>query len=106
MAFGQNAVCMQQGVTRISRIDTNFNSAQSTRPERGHSCPQQLPNTRTLGMVQPIYLDLDVGRCCGQECPRSGLVDDSSLFTRAAQNPAEILARGAALGAGNGFGPA
>src|SRR5437588_11904155 len=41
-------------------------------PERGHSCPQQAPT------IPPIYLcsqsRSSIRRCCGQECPRSGVL--------------------------------
>src|SRR5215831_8521588 len=41
------------------------------RPERGHSCPQQLERTDT----REYFESLDVGgRCCGQECPHSASV--------------------------------
>src|SRR5439155_23880607 len=39
-------------------------------PERGHSCPQRAPSADRFTYVLNHSC---LGRCCGQECPRSGL---------------------------------
>jgi hypothetical protein len=83
--------CLTGGKLRFAHADKNFQTPVTCgkrctsltfdlRPcaARGHSCPQQDSNIQGLWMVGRL---VPILRCCGQECPRAGVLLRRSRVT-------------------------